>query len=333
MNQNAQPPARLLRIKLSTSFPHWPLARQTPHGDGVWGGCHFFINQPVEACDAWFVYDGLTAPDQTSCPESSVIFVTAEPASFKRYDSSWLQQFAHVLSCQSQIQHRSLHQTQTGLPWFVPKDYATLKAETLPAKTKLLSAITSDKTTTLGHRTRLDFIRALQAAIPEMDVFGRGLKPLENKADGLLPYRYSVAIENSQFPDYWTEKAADCFLCGTVPLYHGCPNLANYFPPESFISIEIARDRWPETIGKIQSLLCEGEENYARHGAALDTAKQAVLNQHNLFAVLASFVERLNLESPRRIIRLAPEPTPSYWSRKLLKWRRVIQRTGITSCS
>ena len=30
-----------------------------------------------------------------------------------------------------------------------------------------------------------------------------------------------------------SEKIADCFLAWTMPIYYGCPRIAEYFPAES----------------------------------------------------------------------------------------------------
>ena len=58
---------------------------------------------------------------------------------------------------------------------------------------------------------------------------GRGYKPFDNKSDGLLPYRYSVVIENCREPSYFTEKLIDACLCRTVPIYWGAPDIAEFF--------------------------------------------------------------------------------------------------------
>jgi hypothetical protein len=43
------------------------------------------------------------------------------------------------------------------------------------------------------------------------------------------PFHFSIILENSQQDNYFTEKLIDCFLCKTVPIYWGCPNIGNYF--------------------------------------------------------------------------------------------------------
>ena len=50
-------------------------------------------------------------------------------------------------------------------------------------------------------------------------------------------WMYHVAIENVCRRDYFTEKLLDCFLTRTVPVYWGCPNVANYFDPDGIIHI------------------------------------------------------------------------------------------------
>src|SRR5271170_2456073 len=94
--RTSRPP--VLKVKLSTSFPDWPLSRQTPGGGGLWQGVQFYIDQPVDECDAWFVYDGLVKPETTVCPADNIVFVTAEPPSIKTYNDKWLRQFARVIS-------------------------------------------------------------------------------------------------------------------------------------------------------------------------------------------------------------------------------------------
>src|SRR5687768_17715451 len=66
-------------------------------------------------------------------------------------------------------------------------------------------------------------------------------------------YRYSLAIENFSGPYYWTEKVIDCYLSWTMPLYFGCTNLADYFPAESFVQIDIHRSE--EHTSELQSRL------------------------------------------------------------------------------
>lgn len=95
-------------------------------------------------------------------------------------------------------------------------------------KSKLVSAISSNKAILPGHRNRLDFINSIRGKV---DLYGRGMgAELPSKLDGLRDYMFSVAIENIECDDYYfTEKITECFLTGTVPIYHGCVNIGEFF--------------------------------------------------------------------------------------------------------
>ena len=80
------------------------------------------------------------------------------------------------------------------------------------------------------HHHRFNFMRDLMQLLPEMHVYGRGARALDDKADALDAYRYHVAIENYIGPHHWTEKLSDAFLGLTLPFYAGCPNATDYFP-------------------------------------------------------------------------------------------------------
>ena len=81
---------------------------------------------------------------------------------------------------------------------------------------------------------------------------GGGYKAFKQKADGLAPYRYSVVIENVRERNYFTEKLIDALLCGTVPIYWGCPNIGDFFDTtgmmicESEADIQAALDKYDE---------------------------------------------------------------------------------------
>ena len=83
------------------------------------------------------------------------------------------------------------------------------------------------------------------------------------------PYQFSIVIENSQQDNYFTEKIIDCFLCKTVPIYWGCPNIGEFFSLEGILLLD-AEDplkRLPSAIktcdtAKYQSMLPAIEHNY-----------------------------------------------------------------------
>ena len=103
-------------------------------------------------------------------------------------------------------------------------------------KSKLVSAVVSTKAFLPGHVKRLNFVRAIEHKI---DLFGRGIKELPSKLDGLRDYMFSVAIENVSCDDnYFSEKIIDCFLTGTIPIYHGCIHIGEFFDERGIISFQ-----------------------------------------------------------------------------------------------
>lgn len=48
-------------------------------------------------------------------------------------------------------------------------------------------------------------------------------------------YKFVVCCENSRIPGYITEKFANAYLAGAVPIYLGAPDVNQWFNPKSFI--------------------------------------------------------------------------------------------------
>ena len=110
-----------------------------------------------------------------------------------------------------------------------------------PDKTADLSMFMSFKSQKhTMHHLRASFMQALADRLGnKVDLFGRNLKFVEHKAEGTDGYRYQIAIENHVAPHHWTEKLSDAYLGYCLPFYFGCPNVSEYFPPESFIGLDI----------------------------------------------------------------------------------------------
>jgi hypothetical protein len=75
-----------------------------------------------------------------------------------------------------------------------------------------------------------------------IDLYGHGwpaeiASPCGDKLDTIRKYKFSLCLENGQYPGYVTEKIVDCFIAGVVPLYLGAPNITDYFPSDSFIDL------------------------------------------------------------------------------------------------
>jgi hypothetical protein len=139
------------------------------------------------------------------------------------------------------------------------------------AKTMSISLIASAKRDWEGHRLRHSIVDHIRAAHLDVDVMGRGYRPFADKAEGLAPYRYSVVIENTREPSYFTEKLVDALLCDTVPIYWGAPDIAEFFDASGMILCESQAD--------IQAALSRiSEQDYAIRAAAIaENRRRAML--------------------------------------------------------
>ena len=151
-----------------------------------------------------------------------------------------------------------------------------------PEKQLLCSMIVSNKSFVQGHKDRLNFTADIMDHFKnKIDYYGFGIKELKNKRDAIDPYLFSIAIENSQHENYWTEKIADVYLGHTMPIYHGCKNINNFFPAESLVNINIYNK--DEAIAQIEECLNNPDKFY---NSAVFDARRRVLLEYNMFKVL-----------------------------------------------
>jgi hypothetical protein len=308
----------VIRVNLlCTSWPQWPILRQTPAGRGIWDDCQFFVGEEAAEFDFCVVYDSLPRPVMIRCPRDNTIFVTGEPPSVKTYDPHFLNQFGTIVTCHRSIDHPRVIRTQQALPWLIgakcdghvlydkrlTKDYDELKTIKSFKKTKLISVICSQKAFTAGHKRRLSFVKQVSRRIPEIDVFGQGFRAIEDKWDGIADYRYHIALENCVYPNYWTEKLSDAFLAGAYPFYYGCPNLSDYFPTGSYTPIDI-RDT-DACVSAIEQAIAGSL--YERSVNEILLARELVLDKHNLFALLSGLCKEHNPHRPKETVLLKPE--------------------------
>ncbi len=298
----------LLRVKFvsrgNTPSPERWL-RQFPKSQPVWNNCEFSFD-PEERHYDWLVaYDDLPATkgerfsrrvETLACPQRQTLLITTEPSSVKLYGTAFLAQFGHVLTGQEPwiVTHPGAIFSQPALRWyygFGPKmrTYDEMVAHPPTRKTQNLATVCSSKQQrhTL-HHARYVFVQELKALLPEMDVFGHGVRFISDKAEALDPYRYHLAIENHVSRHHWTEKLSDAFLGLTLPFYYGCPNASDYFPPESYINIDINDLKGAASL--IKQAIADNE--YEKRLPFIREARRRVLEEYNMFAVLSTLIRQ-----------------------------------------
>jgi hypothetical protein len=101
-----------------------------------------------------------------------------------------------------------------------------------------VSVIQSGKRITKLQRKRIAFINKLAVELPEISILGRDHNYVDDKSLILLDSQYTVAIENSVHPGYWTEKLLDPILCGSTCFYYGDPDILKSFKSPIVIDID-----------------------------------------------------------------------------------------------
>jgi hypothetical protein len=289
-------------VRLLSNFPGlWQRTiEQTPGGSCQWGSTLFVADGEA---DHYVILNSIRRPvDSPFLPNiplpdpSRVWGLHMEPEAYVQllgYDTPE----EHALTsrfytnCDSLIARGGIYQPCPPYVHFhVGKSWDFLSAAPLPDKTIELGIISSGLNTIEGHRARLDFLEELDASDIDCAIWGRGdnLGALR-KYRGFAPSkwevhaacRYSIVIENSVSPLYWSEKPADALLAWSLPLYHGCPELGRFLSPDSFIPFDINQ---PDRIAAIRAILKSAP--YQQRLKTIAQARDTLLNKENVYAFL-----------------------------------------------
>jgi hypothetical protein len=302
-------------VRIAADYDCSKLLRQTANGKGFWAGVRFTTDDVTE-CDYLVLLNNRPRePFQVRCPRGHVWCLIQEPF-VPGNDDGMIQgheSFARIFTHHVPRADPKYVRSHPAVPWWVELSYDELVTSRMPVKTQGVSYIASNKAWLPGHLKRNALREFLLQEAPEnVDIFGSGVRYIENKWDGLAPYRYSIAIENSNSPDYWTEKIADCFLSWTIPLYDGCPNIEHYFPADSLIRID-ANDQ-VATLARINELLRHDE--WERRLPALQEARRRVLETHQIFPHLARAIRSYGSnDRERSLVNIAGYSTGPFKSR------------------
>jgi hypothetical protein len=318
---NRNPKIKVKIVTRSGEGLHFLWVNQCPGNKPEWGQCRF-VSRPAERVYDWYVaVDDVprVQPERRevlACPRANTILITSEPSSVTRYGRAFAAQFGLLLTNQEErvLPHPNAIRTQTGNVWFYEKTFDDILQSGPPSKTKLISTVCSAKQQAhTMHARRYAFTQKLQTNLPELEIFGHGVRYIEKKSEALDPYRFHLVIENHLAPHLWTEKLADAFLACTVPIYCGCPNVFDYFPEESILPIDI--DDFDGSLQKIRSVIHQPGE-YERRLSAVLEARRRVMYEYNLPALVDRVITSAgNHDGPtgeiidnRQIMRLKHPP-------------------------
>lgn len=327
-----------IRINILTPFPYETFIRQLPkilEEEGLL----FYENGPVEEVwDMVVVYQGLNETKILKYKQKGLVFISGEPPFSQRYSTRFLSQFDHLITSHPQIKHPNNHLTQQALPWHFGLSYRTKKFNYsfddllkmhLPEKTKRVSFITSNKRMMPGHKQRMIFLDAMKNEFGDaIDLFGQGINPIDDKAEALLPYQFSICIENSSINNYWTEKIADPLLAYCIPIYHGCKNIDEYFNGKALVKID--SKHLTQSIKTVENILINSDMIYAEKLPQLIIERNRLIKDYNIFSVLSRFYcENIHNQSqPEYLINLKPSKNfrDHHIKMNVLRLKRYIAR-------
>lgn len=278
-------------VKLSSPWSHTDystrVSRSNPYPDYEFV---FDDEDGTTVCDYWIIWGGIkNEREKAVCPPQNVIYLTDEVHEQRFFNKYFLEQFAAVVTCRTDIRHNRVIPTHELNTWIVDRDFDWLYSQKDIPKSKTLSVVSSDQTWLPGHKLRYAFVNKLIGHFKDkIDVFGRGFRPVDDKFDALAPYKYSIAIENSVIPGYFTEKIADCYLTHTMPIYFGCPNIEEYFDPRS-LSLVDPHD-FKSAVEKIEQTI--EEDRHAEILPLLLEQKRKYLDDYHIFGKILKILDR-----------------------------------------
>lgn len=313
-----------IRVRVTVPFMRRGARLPLPGGAKVWGRCEFAVNpEDGGEHDFWVVLGFAHEWEHARVPAGNTLFICGEPPAKKRFPRAFYRQFGHVVDTHRHSRHPGLILHAPCLGWSVGGGQYRPVETPPPPKRNLVGVVCSSTAKTPGQRRRLRFLAALKEAMPEQIMhFGRGFRPVEDKLEAILPYRFQLVLENSQSPHYWTEKLADAYLGWAHPLYVGCPNVGDYFPRESFTPLNM--DDLPGSVALIRRLLAEPEPDVAR--AALVEARRRMLEDYGVGVRCARLVEQLHRPGPPVRTEIRTYKAFRFWDR--LIGRKSFPRTA-----
>lgn len=245
-------------------------SRQTPRNVPCW--------QNIIAVDSQEESDYIIVQDKTDdvVDEKKVIFFGREPKHVQGGYRDWSNRQAYARY------HHELGNSWLPQTWWVNLPYDEL-LELNPDKQKIFSIIDSGKRMTHYHNFRVDLINNLISKYKYIDLFGminQNLLPERDKKNGLLNYKYNLAIENGITDYYFSEKFCDPILCLTMPIYSGCKNIDKFFPKGSYFKIDETRSL-DYISSQINDLV---NSNYREENIEnLKEARNLILNKYNIW--------------------------------------------------
>jgi len=320
---------KMIIVKLDI-FP-WKINQKefnfyTPNNDGIIENFKFEVNNNCLNCDFWVIRGDIPKPfSKVKCPPQNIIFITDEPHKEKKYNSNYLMQFSAIITQRKDILHYNIISNFEMVPWlFFEKKYSFLKnSNTIDFKKKEICIISSNETLLSGHRERFAFVNKVIGHFKDrIDVYGRGFKSFKCKYEVLKNYKYSIAIENSVYESYFTEKINECYLADTMPIYFGCPNIEEFYDKESLVKIDI--NSFNDSVKTIETAL--KDKLFEKNASLLKIQKEKYLEKYHFPIRLVEILKiNFKVNERKKNVKLYSEPYFSSFKSGIFKIKHGVK--------
>ena len=248
----------------------------------------------LSQADYYIVLDGLpNGLSPSSLDPEKTIYLQREPD--------------HVRAFNKPINAKYVYSYQnhaTYALWWIKKSFLELDCLRYPKKSKkTVSCILTNKSFTHGQRMRLEFAKLASTELSgKIDYYGNTLinenfgkmykgglplsgPPMRCKYDGLISYPYSLSLENGKLKNFCT-RVWEPFLCWTMPIYWGCPNIEDFYPKESYHTIDIEKP--DEAIREVADMI---QRPISKNNIeAIHHARQLVLYKYNIWPFIQEII-------------------------------------------
>lgn len=278
----------MIRVKLTTNWCEDEQIREefnkcTKENDYKWN--NLYLIPPTDGDNYDYVVV-INFPTKHIRLKNAIIF-DAETLPSRR-------QWAYLYDDKSKFfKHFSTEEYYTLDKWYIERTYKELLNS--PEKTKVMSGIISGNNFLEGHQDRLNFCFYYLDNLVYYDHYSRNelnLKTykgsLEDKADGLMDYKYTFNAENYKENNYITEKLLDGILCETLTFYDGAPNVAEHIDPRCFIPIDLKKP------GEALEIIKESIENneWEKRIEFIREEKKRLMNERNILNIIDKIIKK-----------------------------------------
>jgi hypothetical protein len=133
---------------------------------------------------------------------------------------------------------------------------------------------------------RVSLVTNIHKKTPYIDFYGWGdsdnFKPFaRKKGESIKDYKFCLTIENSSEKYYISEKFYDCILTNTIPIYHGCTNIKEYWNENGYFLLDNITDH-QYVIDKLNWINENRDELYKQMLPELLKMKKRYFEEFNL---------------------------------------------------